>query len=661
MRPIAYPFNLQDLENSWCSFMEAGEACAVEGLALDPAVLQSWMRCWKRLDFKSAHPVPASAKVDALESMLKIHASLLNFAIPYIEDIHQFIEGSDCAILLADGTACILAIGGDLSARQRIEALGLGRGTYWAEEQLGTNALGLVLKTAMPVQVVGAEHYFRVYHHLVSTAAPIHDALGRISGILGIVGPVQTATSHTLALVMSAARAIGNQIQANLHLQEANRRLTQVNTMLSAMHEGLIAWDATGRILHINSQAGELLRLTPSSALGQPLTEVLTLPFRIAEAIQQHNELRNVEVIFTQDEHSVNVLVDLLPIWEGATQLIGYIAILRPIAQVRQLVSQQVGSKASLNLQDIVGESQSMRQLLRRALVASRGLAPVLLRGEGGVGKNVLGRALHNAGPHANAPFITINCRAIPHELLVPEFLGYDPTQNDPGRPSKFELAHGGTLFLEQIESLSLEMQSALLYVIETKHVMRLRGTRLIPIDVRIIAATAADLEQLVAEGSFIRQLYYAFGVFDFFIPPLRERKDDIPLLIERSLTRMAQERGYDLSVDEESLAVLCRYPWPGNVRELENVLERAVNHSQDGIIRIIDLPEVVRSGRVVHTASPTPLPVMTLAEAEQEAILRAGWACHGHVTNMAQQLGIGRTTLWRKLKEMGISPDQFK
>jgi transcriptional regulator of acetoin/glycerol metabolism len=660
MQPTAYPIQPEILEQVWQSFMETGRIGDVAGFAPDPTIIQSWKRCLPRLDPR-AKPHLTYLSKQALESEIRVHADLLTVAIPYIEDIHQFIEGSDCTILLTDGTACLLARGGDQNAIELVQALGLGQGAYCAEGQLGTTALGLVLITAMPTQVVGAEHYFQVFHHLVSTAAPIHDVHGRITGILAIIGPASAATSHTLSLVMAAARAIGNQLQANQYLEEANRRLTEVNTMLSAITEGVIAWNEAGKITHINPQAGEMLQLNPTAVLGQSLTEVLDLPPVMAEAIQNHSELRDVEMSFERDEYLTNTLVSLRPIFEGATQPIGYIAMLRPMEQVRQLVQQQVGAQATLTLKDIPAESTAMRQVLRQAAIAARGKAPILLRGEGGVGKNSIARAIHNASERADKPFIAINCRAIPHELMIPEFLGYDQDATTPGRPSKFELANEGTLLLDQIESLSLEMQSALLQIIETKHILRLHSTRLIPVNVRIITSTAANLEQLVAEGSFVRQLYYAFGVFNFSIPSLRDRVEDIPLLAERFLSRITQTQERASWIDDETLAILNRYPWPGNVRELENALERALNHSTDGTIRMIDLPEVVRRGRVLHTTSLIPEPVVSTAEAEREAIIRAGWACQGRVSEMAQHLEIGRTTLWRKLKRLNITPEQFK
>ncbi len=660
MQPTGYPIDLSALEKHWNAYMKMGKVDSGNGVTPDPAVLQSWARCKLRLD-PLVKPHVGIAKESAFEIALKHHSELLTVAIPHIEDVYQFIEGSGCAILLTDGTACVLSIGGDKHAILMLNDMGLGYGAYWAEGQLGTNALSLVLNTAMPTQVVGAEHYFKALHHLVTSAAPIHDIHGRISSVLAIVGPVSAATSHTLSLVMATARAISNQMQANLYLEEGNRRLSEVNAMLGALNEGVLAWDSNGKINHVNPQAGKMLFLNPTSVLGKPLTETLQVPSVILEAIEQHSELSDVEISFERAEHTVNALVSLRPIFEGSATPVGYITILRAIEQVRQLVHQQVGAHATLTLNDFSTESTAMRKVLRQATIAARGRAPVILRGEGGVGKNSLGQAIHNAGGRANKPFMAINCRAIPHKLMATEFLGYDPVEGQKGRPSKFELANGGTLFVEQIDSLSLEMQSALLHVLETGHIMRLHSTRLIPVDIRIIATTTANLEQLVTEGSFVRQLYYAFGVFNLYIPPLRERPEDISFTINRFFNRVGNGKNHKLSIDTEAQAVLHQYPWPGNARELENTLERALNYTSDGVIRVIDLPEMVRQGRVINKSSPAPQPVITTANAEREAIIQAGWACHGRVTEMAKQLGIGRTTLWRKLKRFNISPNQFK
>jgi transcriptional activator for dhaKLM operon len=302
-----------------------------------------------------------------------------------------------------------------------------------------------------------------------------------------------------------------------------------------------------------------------------------------------------------------------------------------------------------------------MRQVIRQASIAARGRAPVLIWGEGGVGKNHLARAIHNDSYRANKPFMVIDCRAIPHELMMREFLGQERQTGYLGQPSKFELAQGGTLLLDQVESLSLELQRILLQVLELGTVMRLGGSRSIRLDLRIMATTSADLQSRVADGHFVSHLNYRFGVFNIHIPPVRERQEDIGLLIQRILARITVPGQEPMRIGEKATSLLQRYPWPGNVREMESVLERAGNQCEGGIIQVIDLPENVRRGRVISQDSLLAEPVLSVADAEREAIIRAGTASKGRVGEMAKQLGIGRTTLWRKMKLLDISPEQFK
>ena len=184
-----------------------------------------------------------------------------------MEDIHQFIEGSLCAVLLADGTACIHTIVGDTEAVTALEKAGFERGTYWSEGQLGTNALGMVLFEAMPMLVLGPEHYAAAYHELASVAAPIHDVRGRIAGIIAVVGPNKAGSSHTLALVMAAARAISNQLQTDWYINAANQHLSEVNTVLGAISEGVIAWNGVGKITHANAQVSTILNLNPAKVM----------------------------------------------------------------------------------------------------------------------------------------------------------------------------------------------------------------------------------------------------------------------------------------------------------------------------------------------------------------------------------------------------------
>ena len=660
MLPTGFNVPPETVTRIWRTFTETGRISADDAALIDPAVVRSWRRCIVRTnplaDFR-----PQPINPTALASIVRGQQDLITIATPFIEDIHQFTESSDYAILLADGAGCILAIGGDSHALDKASSLGFRAGTYWSEGTAGTNALGLVLQEATAIQIVGAEHYFRVLHGIVTAGAPIHDVRGRIIGVLGMVGSVETATSHTLALVMAAARAVGNQLQANWSLEEANQHLSEVNTIVGAITEGVIVWNQKGEIRQLQAQAGDKIRTNPRAAVGRALADVLALPGEVREAIEQGDELADVELTLPMAGRDVRCMLTLRPIFEAGPLPVSYVALLSPIEHVRQIAQQQYGAQTTLSIEDVQAVSGAMRRVVRQARTAARGLAPVLVRGEGGVGKNLLARAIHNDGPRAGGPFSDINCQAIPHELMPREILGHEQDTNTRGQPSKFELAEGGTLLLDEIENLSLELQAALLHVIETRHVMRLGSSTPIPVDARIIATSTANLEDLVAQGSFLSHLYYRFGVFKIDVPSLRERVEDIPLLAERFLARQTARESRAMWIEDEAVVTLGRYPWPGNVRELESVLERAMSQCRDGVIRATDLPEAVRDGRVLSGHYPLARPVISVGEAEREAILRAGWASRGRVTEMVRLLGIGRSTLWRKMKALDISPATFK
>jgi transcriptional activator for dhaKLM operon len=280
-----------------------------------------------------------------------------------------------------------------------------------------------------------------------------------------------------------------------------------------------------------------------------------------------------------------------------------------------------------------------------------------LLYGESGVGKTTLAQAIHGASPRSKKPLIVVNCSAIPRDMILSELLGIEAHGGENGRPSKFELADGGTILIDQIDQLSLEGQAVLQDVIDTRHLMRLNSKRATPVNVRVIATTDVDVEAFVEAGGFARQLYFRFSVFKLYLPPLRNRKEDIEILVERFLRRPQEQ----YQMDEESLELLERYPWPGNVRELESVIERAILHSRDNVVRPLDLPENVRTIRALEPQRTTTSAVLTILEAEREAIVRAGWACQGVISAMADALGINRSTLWRKMNQYGINADDFK
>ncbi|MCS6963230.1 MAG: sigma-54 dependent transcriptional regulator, partial [Thermoflexus sp.] len=379
------------------------------------------------------------------------------------------------------------------------------------------------------------------------------------------------------------------------------------------------------------------------------------------EALSDPQAHREAEGTLIVDGAPLEGWLGLHAVTEGRRRL-GFVLTFRRSEQVHQMVARLVGAQAMMTLADIPGRSRAIQQIRQQARAAARTSLPVLLLGEPGTGKSVLARAIHNASIRASGPFLAVSCRAIPRELLAIELLGVEggAFRNGPteGRPGKFELAHGGTLYLDEIEALPLEVQVAILRILETGEVMRLGGLRPIRVDVRLIASSAADLERLVAEGHFRSDLYHLLASTAIRIPPLRDRPEDIALIAEAVFRRLRRTSGRTYRITETALQRLKAYPWPGNVRELENVLERAAALSEDGWIDLPHLPERIVRGLMIEQ---TPDSIRPVEELEREAILRAAIQYRGRIREMASALGLSRTTLWRRMKRYGIQLSIFR
>ena len=283
--------------------------------------------------------------------------------------------------------------------------------------------------------------------------------------------------------------------------------------------------------------------------------------------------------------------------------------------------------------------------------------ATLLIQGESGVGKEVIARAVHQASARSARPFVALNCGAVPEPLLESELFGHLRgafTGAVGSKPGLFEEASGGTIFLDEIGEMPAALQVKLLRVLQSGEIRRLGATQASTIDVRVLAATNRDLVDMVRQGAFREDLFYRLNVIQVVVPPLRERREDIPLLAEHFLAREADKLGRDLRLSAETVERLLRYPWPGNVRELENAIERAAILTRSTTVTPDDLPPHVSAGIELGPSPALPRQI-TLAEAERDHILRTLERFGRSHSGAAGALGIGRTTLWRKLKEYGI------
>jgi transcriptional activator for dhaKLM operon len=588
----------------------------------------SWLRCAHQTSASLWHP-PHCARGQTLESLRQRKRDLLTTGEMALEDLYEFMEGRPCALLLTDESGCLLARTGHPDTLQALAALGFGPGAFFSEGRIGTNAVNLAALEGVPLCVSGPQHFNQRLHPWHCCASPVYNSTGRQVAIVALICRVEEAAPGDLALTVSAGRELANLLQMERLMQESQHHLSELYALLDGMEDGVLAWDPQGRLRYLNALAASRLQLDPAFCLGQPLDHHLLLPQRLRLAIAEMAPLSHVEVTLerreTRGEAFIDALVSLKPL--PGPDGVSFIVLLHPtdrlraIHQLRQTVPE---------LSALVGESSAMRKLLRHARQAARGQGPVLLRGEEEVGKAQLAEAIHFGSERAAGPLVIFNCQAWPRERMALELMGSDEAGQE--RAGKFELAHGGTLVLEQVECL--------------------------PLRVRIIATSSAPLEQRVQEGEFGRQLLYALQGCELWLPSLRERSADLPGLIRQHLTVQGGEPGRQFTSD--ALDCLLAYPWPGNLGELRSAIEYALLHCSEAQIPPRALPAAIRQGHCLLVDEVVGQPRLTLAELEHQAILRAARASNGQVSQMARQLGISRTTLCRRLKLLDIDPADY-
>jgi transcriptional activator for dhaKLM operon len=624
---------------------------------VQPVIARSWKRCWAKVN--PLQPARSSHlnENNLLTSQL-VSFDLLSIALPILEDVQQCGEGASNAILFANPAGCVLHLSGDKDILESLESCGVVKGGFLTEELVGTNAVGLALTERMPVEVVGCEHYVQSFHQFGSAAAPIYDLTGHSLGVVATYTTRKKYHPYGLGMVMVTAKAIEGQCQSEVLMNEQNAQMAELNAVLSAISEGILVFNSDNVIMHANLPASQLLGIPVKRLLGRTINPFENIQPSVIEAVQSNTPVTDREVCINYEDRSVNVILSLRYVY-NKNNLRWMIATLRPVKEIRQLVQHQMGASATLTLEDIPGSSPIIKHVRDQVKKAAPATASILISGEPGTGKNALASAIHNLSPKRDGPFVIFACGSIPNELVLTELLGYDEafvSKPVKDRPSKFELAEGGTLFFQDVDLLTLEAQAILLNVLEMGVVQRLGSSRAIPVDCRILASTSADMKSMLSQKSFRSDLYYRLSVFSIKIPPLRERPQDIPEIIHRIINRFSYQIGYKVSMGAGVMEILNRYYWPDNVREIEAVIGKATMQvGQDGIIQIKDLPASVLTANSVIHSEEGDLQLNTLEEMEKQVILRTMKQCNGNVTRVSDVLGISRTTLWRKLKTYQI------
>jgi transcriptional activator for dhaKLM operon len=609
-------------------------------------ILDSWERCIRQCSPYEWHK-PNVASGSTLRSFINRNSEVVAISETVLEDAYRMLEPKECALLVTDATGCTLAILGAPNTIEAMHNLGFKQGAFWTEGRVGTNAVSLSLHTHEPCTIFAAQHFNQHLHKYGCHAAPIFNTEGRIKACLLLITHVDNYQKSDAALITSCAKEINSLLQLESSLSDSNMILSQRNAVLECMDDGIIAWDKDLRITLMNDQAAAKFKLEKERVIGTLLHKIIMLPPVIKSGIQARQKLSHLEITFECQGEFIESLVTLRPLNDG-----GFLFFIHPLETIRRFAQRHIGNNVELSFDSLVTHSKKMKKIQTIAKRAAKTKDPILLRGEDGVGKNKIALAMHHLSDNNKGPFLTINCKSIQPENMVKELLGTDDGE---GQASKFELANGGTIYLEQVEFLCSEVQSALLQMLKTNLLMRANSNRMIPVNFHLITCTSADLEQYVNQGTFRRHLFYAISAVELNIPPLRQRKEDIVELIQRQIKRLEKRYNTQLSITDEAQEILYNYSWPGNISELQNKVEKIVLNRADDEITIDDLPNHFLAAPIEKDMPGSPY-IQSLEAIEKQAIQNAWEVFDGRINDIAAALQIGRTTLWRKLKKYNIS-----
>lgn len=543
-------------------------------------------------------------------------------------------------------------------------------GTFEEDGDLDSGAIyGKLLKSGRKYVCINPEsdpEYDPKEGELAEICCPIWLG-GRILGLIGLVAfnPEQrekiVKNQATLGLFLDRMAEL---IASKLAQTEQGNQLQGI---VDSMHEGLIALDKHAYIKSCNYECEKLLGIQRDQMVGKSLQDIWEIP-EVSKVIGTGVPAKDKEVLFRmRNGRDKRFLCSIVPLQAGAAkkadaQALGAMVLFQNSSDLKERIYKLVVNDKHTSFSDIIGQSQALAEVKKRTLQIASSDSTILITGESGTGKELFARAIHTASPRKNSPFVAVNCGAIPEMLLESELFGYEKgafTGADTrGKPGKFEIAHKGTIFLDEIGDMPLHLQVKLLHVIQNRQIERVGGISPIDVNVRIISATNKNLERMIETREFREDLFFRLNVIPLHIPPLREREGDVERLLQYALTKFNGLLGKHIHrFSPTALQALCEYEWPGNVRELENVVEYAVNMENCEEIQMENLPDKIAK-RSFGTKNRQTSMKEKLDEYQkmliEECLDKTGRSTEGKI-RAAHLLGVSESTLYRRIRELGI------
>ncbi len=656
----------QKIKREWEKFI-AGDK-SIDASVIQDDILGAWRRYRKMALDPRNQGIPKLNILDGreLEKLLADNREFIDLSKPFLDNLYEFVKDSGFSIALFNARGIILDARHDSQYLKTHQFSRWLPGVQWDEKIVGNTIISFILAAKKPCQLFGPHHYMQMYHYVTASGAPIFDPDGVFIGGIAISSHVYASNDHTLGMAVAAAHAIENDFRTHRAMNKYHEAFVQSDiamglqkAILTAIPDALIAVDDRGRVLLINEPALKKFSFDQEDVEGKFLADIYPGKenAHFLHLVRHHASLSDAEVRIASRTDAMDCLLTCKPIASASGKTLGKILIFSETKRINSLVARMIGAKANFRFEDICGANPRFLSSIEQAKTVSRSDSNVLLLGESGTGKDLFAQAIHNASSRRNGPYVAINCGAIPRELVASELFGHIEGSftgsKRGGNLGKFKLADGGTIFLDEIAEMPLELQTTLLRVIEDKCIVPIGGASLQAVDVRIIAATNKDLREEVRRGNFRKDLYYRTNVFTIHLLPLGERVDDIPLLVDRFVKKYGAAMGLKIDrIDKKLMNALMNYPWPGNVRELQNVVERMMNMARGRQLTMDLLPvDMLHSHRTVEPKTDIESP-----QDFERHLLTKMINMNLSKSEMARRMNITRATLYRRMSKHKIT-----
>ena len=650
--------------NAWKRYIDTGLGASK---FVDSIIADSWIRCRKI----GLNPYKSKLRIedgDILKAKKESARVFIDTIIPYISGLKANSPHMNILMGLFSCEGVLMYIDGDKSVLDIVLGLGIKEGADFSEESAGTNAIAIAMQQKASVAVCGFEHFCQDLHIFNTASTPIFNSKGKAEVVLGMIALGAGSNMFHLKTLLTSTVFF---MEREMRLKRIQPRLgayTQlIKRIFEEAHDALLIMTRHGYIKQINLQALKMFDIDNYAQLNEPFENLLKIEPSLVKLLEVGKKIPE-EMLFSinTSTHSFKATVYLEPLLSNMNEPIGMLARFHKVSNKGKVIKK--ANQVKYRFEDIVGKNPAIQKAIAIAKKAAKTSINVLIEGKSGTGKEMFAQSIHNAGERTDRPFIVVDCASVPKDLIESELFGYEEGAftgaKKEGAQGKFEAADGGTILLNEIGDMPLELQSRLLRVLENRTITRVGSNKEIPIDIRVIADTNKNLIEMIEKEEFRDDLYYRLSVTQIKIPSLKERPEDIALLLNLFISHLNETMGGKINGIEPALMErLLLYSWPGNAREVRNMVEHAFGVEKEGFISWQHLSDNLREtllyspSKISHAKQRDPLSKERekVLASEKEMYMSAIKIVCRNMSKTASVLGVSRATLYRKLTRLGI------